>query len=322
MSYRRLLVYRLAFAVVGIYLVMTLAFLFVALTPDPNLGLVSWGAATSEGQEAAKQAVDAYREAHNLDDPVLQRYARWLVDISTLDWGRSFVAEEPVMDVLARAVPATLGYVVPGVVLATVPGVLFGVATAVGDGGVVERAGTAAAYVGLGLPNFWLAVVLPVVVVEYAGWLRFLLAPHVVAFAGVRFTMYTMPAVVLATSLFAGWVRYARAESLEYVNADFVKTLRAKGASDAALGRHVLRNAALPLVTLFVTDLISVLVLHVYVLEYVFHIEGLGFMGYRAVRKRDMPLILGTTMVIAFAGVLATAFQDVVEPLLDPRVEQ
>jgi peptide/nickel transport system permease protein len=320
MSYRKRVLKRVGFAILAIYLVMTVAFTFVALTPDPNLGLVAYDGARDQGTDV-NQALSAYREAHNLNDPVHERYVRWLVDVSTLDWGHSFVAEAPVTDVLARAIPATLGYVVPGILLATVPGVLLGTSTALGDSGVAERLGNAAAYVGLGLPNFWLAAVLPVLVADHAGWLQSVLRPHRVSVAGVPFTIRPMPALVLATTLFAAWVRYARAESLEYVNAEFVKTLRSKGASRWALGRHVLRNAALPLATLFATDLVSVLVLHVYVLEYVFHVPGVGTMGYLAVQDRDVPLVVGTTMVVAVGGILVTTLQDLLEPVLDPRVE-
>jgi len=322
MSYRERVLKRVGFAILSIYLVMTVAFMFVALTPDPNLGVVAYGAREAGTDDAdTNEALATYKEAHNLNDPVHERYLRWLVDVSTLDWGRSFAKEAPVTDILARAIPATLGYVVPGILLATIPGILLGVATAIGDSGVAERLANLTAYVGLGLPNFWLAAVLPVLVADYAGWLRTVLRPHPFVVGSVPFTIRPMPALVLATTLFASWVRYARAESSEYVNAEFVKTLRSKGAGSRALGRHVLRNAALPLVTLFATDLVSVLVLHVYVLEHVFWIPGLGKMGYLAVQQRDMPLIVGTTMVIAIAGILVTTLQDLLEPFLDPRIE-
>ena len=125
---------------------------------------------------------------------------------------------------------------------------------------------------------------------------------------------------MLGTSLLAGQARYARAESSEYVNAEFVKLLRAKGASGWAVARHLLRNAAVPLLSLFFADLLVIVALNIFVLEVVFGIPGLGQLSYEAIQNRDLPLILGTVMVLVFAGIFGNLFQDITYRTLDPRI--
>ncbi len=126
---------------------------------------------------------------------------------------------------------------------------------------------------------------------------------------------------VLDISLLAGQLRYARAESCEYVYREFVKLLRAKGASNWRVARHIVRNAAIPLLSLFFADLIGTLVVNVFVLEFISSVRGIGTLGLQAIQHRDLPLILGVAIIIAFAGILGNLFQDLAYLGLDPRVE-
>ncbi|WP_435159484.1 ABC transporter permease subunit [Haladaptatus sp. DFWS20] len=130
-----------------------------------------------------------------------------------------------------------------------------------------------------------------------------------------------LPAGILGVSLLAGQLRHARAESREYVYRDFVKLLRAKGASTRLVARHILRNAAIPLISLFFVDFIGVLIVNVFVLEQVLNIPGIGFAGLIALEQRDLPLIIGIAMTIAVAGIASNLIQDIAYISLDPRVE-
>jgi peptide/nickel transport system permease protein len=303
---------RSLFAVVAAYAVMTAAFLVVALTPDPNAAQVAH-IATRQGKspEEVEALVESYRAARNLDDPVLERWVAWLVDVTTLDWGLSYSAGAPVTAVVVRGLRHTLLYAVPGAVLSLV-GVLVGTHAAARRGSLLDRVESTGSYLAFGVPNFWIAQLS----VVFLGVGAVGAAPA----QGVESTTYAAAALVLATGLFAATMRYARAESLEYYGTDLVRTVRAKGAGRVRVARHVLRNTAVPLMTLFSGELVGVLVLNVFVIEYVFGIPGLGRLTYTAVTERDMPLVLGTTMVVAFVGIGGNLLQDALYTAIDPRV--
>jgi peptide/nickel transport system permease protein len=313
---------RVLFAVFAIYLVISVTFGFVALTANPNVALVAYGAGHSEEAQKAneseraeivREAIQEYKEEHDLDAPVTERYVRWLVDVTTLDWGRSYSQNAPVTTVLATAIPNTLAYLVPALLLSLVGGLGLGVYSALHPGSVLERLSTGGFYLAYGVPNYWLALFIPMVAFS---------SGREAVFELPFFFHVVLPAAILGTSLLAGQLRYARAESREYVNTEFLKLVRAKGASNRLLGRHVLRNAALPLFSLFFADLLGVLVVEVFVLESpkVFGIHGIGSVGLTAIRERDMPLVLGVAMVFAFAGIVGNLIQDLAYLVLDPRV--
>lgn len=325
MSPGRLVLARVAFAVFAVYLVLSVTFGFVVLTGDPNVASVRQAAAmgvTGENESVRSQkiqeAVDDYREARNLDDPVAERYVRWLVAYSTLDWGRSTSTGQPVTDLVADSAVYTLGYLVPGVLLGSFAGLVLGMVAALRRHGPVDRASTAVAYLALGLPGFWIASVLLATVGLAFGW-------DATGWDGTApatvLARYVLPTAVLAVGVVAGQLRYARVQTLEYLGEDFVRLVRAKGAGDVRVARHVLRNAAVPLLSLFVAELLGLLVLNVYVVEYVFGIPGLGALSYGAIKARDLPLILGTTFVVVFAGVALSLVRDLAHLALDPRAE-
>ena len=311
---------RVAFAVFAIYLVMSITFGFVTLTADPQIGLVAYGAGhsveaqkanESEREKMVQEAIAEYKEEHNLDDPVHERYLRWVVDITTLDWGRSETQHAPVTTVLGEAIPNTLAYLVPAMILALVGGLGLGVYAALNPGTILERLSSGGLYLTYGIPNYWLAFV----------FLMLGLDRKIDVVGQWQMITVVLPAAILGLSLLAGQLRYARAESQEYVNTEFLKLVRAKGASNWRVARHVLRNAALPLVSLFFADLLGVLVVNVFVLEQVLNIRGIGWVGFVAIQQRDLPLILGVGMVLAFAGIVGNLIQDIAHVALDPRVD-
>lgn len=327
MSRVRFLLRRLAFAVGSAYGVMTVAFLVVASMPDPNLGYLS----QSPSVEDQAAAVDAVREAKNLDQPLHERYLSWLVDVTTLDWGRSTgrfggalegEAAPAVTDLVAAALPPTLAYVVPAVLGSFAIALAVGSYVALHPHSRVANAVSSLGYVGLGVPNFFIAELVLIAAAEWAGWIPLEFSRSVSPTEPGTLVPYLVPAAVLTTTLAAGQLRYVRAESAHHFGEEFVTLVRAKGASNVRVVRHVLRNAALPLLSLFFADLVSTLVVQVYVVEFVFGIPGLGDLGLQAIRDRDMPLILGTTMVVAYVGIAGNFAQDVAYAWLDPRAAE
>lgn len=320
MSFLSYLTRRTLLAIVAIYLVVSVTFGFVALTANPEVARVAYVAGmqanqqdanASERREMVQSAIEEYREEHNLDEPILERYLSYLVRVTTLDWGTSQTLEKPVTSVLGGAIPTTLAYVVPAMLFALVGGVLVGVFGALEPGGVLGRLVTGTSYVGFAVPNYWIATVVLLLGVLPLG--------SATDGSGLA-TRVVLPAAILGVSLLAGQIRYARAEAREYVNMEFVKLLRAKGASTGRIARHVLKNAAIPLISLFFADLLGVMVVNVFVLEKVIGIHGIGQVGLMAIQQRDLPLVIGIAMAIAIAGVLGNLIQDVSYRFVDPRV--
>jgi len=306
MRYLRYHLRRAAFAVLSVYLVVTVTFFVIASTVrlrlQQRLALASYGGATESELESIRGGFVA---ARNLDTPIHERYVGWLVDVTTLDWGYSFAYRQPVVAVLDGRVQATLGYVVPGVVLAVLGGVVLGVFAALSKDGAFDWSVRLTAYALFGLPVFMLVV-----------YLRHLSATSVFPPVG----RWALATTAVAASLLAGQVRFARASALEQTGRAFVKMLRAKGADRLRLARHVLRNAAIPIVSLSTTELLAVLVLNIYVIEEVVGISGLAEASLRAIRDSDTALVIWTTMVIVFIGIAGNFLQDALYGSLDPRV--
>lgn len=335
MSLHWQLVRRLAFSVLAVFVVVSVLFAFITFTPDPNKGAVASAAVdpsmnASERQQAVQDALQKYRRARGLDEPILSRYIEWLVDIPTLDWGLSYgpigttigldyvpyyQSDVPVVDLVANALSHTLRYVLPAIVLAVVSGLGVGLYTATQHHTVPDKLATSAAILGFSIPNFWLGLIL-VATLGGSG----LLAGITPNTSRILRTI-VFPTVILWTSLFAGWMRYVRAESLEYTDTAFIKLVRAKGARQWRVARHLLRNAAVPVLSLIFSDLLGIVVLNIFVIEYVFDIPGLGGLSLIAFIERDLPVILGSSMVIVFTGIIGNFLADAAAVVLDPRTK-
>ncbi|MFB6236081.1 MAG: ABC transporter permease [Halopenitus sp.] len=309
---RRYVLKRLAWSVVAVWIVISAAFLLVALTPDPNEVIISWAA----GAEAA----EAYRQARNYDLPLYRRYWLWLSSYLTLDLGTT-QSGQPVTQAFRETLPVTALYVVPAVVVSTILGVATGLYTAIRSGGYLDRFVTAAVYSGFGLPVFWLGEMAIAVAVHELGWVEIAWDDRYGLWHPANLQSMILPATVVCANLLAVQARYARAEALEYVPAEFVRTLRASGASSRDVARHVLRNAALPLVSLFCIEGVALLLVTVYVVESVFGLPGAGALAYDAIYSRDIGVVLAATLLVAVVGVLGNLLQDVLYVWLDPRVD-
>jgi peptide/nickel transport system permease protein len=309
---------RLGWTVFAAWLVLSASFLLFAYTPDPNESLVAFGAG---GGEAGAEAVEAYREARNYDQPILDRYLGWMGSYATLDWGYSYTYGKPVIDVVAAKSVVTLSYLLPAVLLSLLVGTLLGVVSAAREGGPLDVVGRSLSYLGLGTPNFWLANFLVLIGISY---LDVFTLSNYGGEAGL-YSAENLPLVVVAgvtvgVHLLAVQARYTRSEVREYLPQDFVKTLRSTGASGVSVVRHVLRNASIPLVSLLFTEVLVVLMIDVFVIESVLDVPGLGLAARRAIDRRDVGLILGTWILPMLVALLGGLLQDTLYATLDPRV--
>ncbi len=244
--------------------------------------------------------------------PTFDQYTAWLAGLVSLDWGTSSSFQAPVADLVTDGVQRTGAYVLPALFLSTGLGVLIGLRSATGEETVADRATSFVAYLAFGLPNFFVGVLLLL-------WFSRGAAGEIVHRSDFIHTVL-WPSLLLTTTLTAAGIRYTRSKASEYAHTDLVRLVRAAGGRRRDVARHVLRNAAVPLLSLFFTELLGVLLLNVYVIESVFSIQGLGYLNFYAVQRGDVSLVVGTTVVFVLAGVIGNYLQDVAYAVLDPRV--
>ena len=310
MSVLRILLRRVALGVAAAWGILTVIFALFTLTDDwvvgAKIGRLRWGGAGESEVEAARQA---YLSARGLDRPLHEVYIDWMTNMATLEWGQSFESGDQVFPMVADATMRTASYVLPALVLAIAIGLAVGLYAALNPGSRLTGLGLGSTYLLFAVPNFWLG-----------GMLAALATAGTIPATPVVFD-YLLPITLTATTLLGGYVSYTRAYSAEFVSTDFVRLVRAKGASKLRVGKHVIRNAAIPVFSMLFTEALALLLLTVFVIERLFGIEGFGTVLLAAVGNRDIPVLLGSTVVIAAVGVLGTILQDLSYSVLDPRVD-
>ncbi|WP_372480326.1 ABC transporter permease [Halomicrobium sp. HM KBTZ05] len=310
MKFLRVVAWRVALGGVAAWAVLTAVFGLFTLTEDwvlqRQVGALKWA---GEEEDAIAAVRDQYLGTRGLDRPLAVQYLDWLGNMVTLDWGRSFVTGDPVFGTVLAAAGRTAMYVLPALALAVAVGVAFGLFLALRPESRLGSVGLGTIYLAFAIPNFWLG-----------GLLVSLARAGVISRPPLVFE-HLLPIVLTATTLLGGVVSYARAHAAEYASADFVRLLRAKGAGSRRVATHVLRNAAVPIFSLVFTEALALLVLAVFVVEVLFGIDGFGSLLFRSVDQRDLPVLLGGTLVIIAVGVVGNVVQDLSYGVLDPRID-
>jgi peptide/nickel transport system permease protein len=311
---------RVLWAVVATYLILSVTWGLLALTPNPAAEQLQFQAAASGGSaEAAREAFEARR---GLNRPLWERYTAYMRNMVTLNWGWSDSRSQPVMEAITGAIPYTAVYSVPTTILSILLGLSIGLYSATHQYTKTDYAATFFAFFGYAIPNFWFAIILLLVFAVQLGWFPVVFDPDVALVGAEMAHQLVLPVVVLVTGTIAGVMRYSRAEALEYVQAEFVKTAKAKGADEfRILTRHILRPAAVPLMTILIGDILGIFLAASYLVEVVFGIPGLGQLSYNAIIAQDTALVLGTTLIFTFIAVIGNLLQDIAYTVLDPRID-
>ncbi|HEU5129288.1 MAG TPA: ABC transporter permease [Glycomyces sp.] len=328
------------------YTVKRLLQLAVALL-GLTLLLFAWFKALPGGPEnrmlpdnATDQQREALRRALGLDEPIWTQYGEFLSRIVRFDFGSSLSSGRPVATELADRLPATIELSLTAIVIAIGVGIPLGYLAARKRGSWLDLGAVSGSLIGICIPVFFLAAMLKVVFAQNLGWLptAFRLSP------GTDYTEVTglrvldgivtgefdvawdavlhlvLPAVALASIPLAVITRITRASVLEVVGEDYVRTADAKGLKPAVIrGRHVMKNAMLPVVTvigLLLGSLFSGAVLT----ESVFAFGGVGSFVYQATTERDYPALMGFILIIAVFYVVLNLIVDLSYGFLDPRV--
>lgn len=304
------LVRRLAWSAVVVWFVVSAAFAMVMAIPaDP--------ARTLMGPHADAETLERVRAHYCLDGGIAEQYGCFVGNIARGDLGKSLRTGRPVADVIASRAWPTVQLALAAIALQLVIAVPLGVWAAVRRNRWPDAATGVIALVGQSAPTFFVATLLVYGLAFVGGWFPI---------AGYgdggwdRLHHLVLPATTLATVGVAYYARVLRAEMIEQLGADYVRTARAKGVPERrVIARHALRNALGPLVTLVGLDL-GMLLGGAVVTETVFAWPGLGREVLQAILDLDIPLILGVTLVAAIAIVIVNLLVDLAYAWLDPRV--
>jgi peptide/nickel transport system permease protein/oligopeptide transport system permease protein len=271
------------------------------------------------GPTASKDEVDAIRAAMGLNEPLWVQFAIYLGRVLQFDLGRSMISNRPVIEELAGTVGPTIELMLASLIWAIPTGLLLGTLAAVHRGRILDRAIVALSVAGVSMPVFWFGLLL----IQYVGTALALLP-----FQGRGGPLWTLegwrhvalPAITLGGIFIGPVARMTRTSLLEVLGADFVRTARAKGASQPRVViRHALRNALIPVVTLIGLQ-IGFLLGGAVVTETMFAWPGVGRMAVGAITSSDFPLAQGAILMLALGFILINLGVDVIYAYLDPRI--
>ena len=274
------------------------------------------------GYKATPDAVQALREAFHLDEPLPSQYLRWLGGVVRGDFGLDFRQNEPIGRMILDRLPVTIELTLLATACAALIGVPLGLLGGGRRGGAADRASLAIGLVGISIPDFWLGIMLILLVSLGAGILPSSGFVPFVESPAENLIHLILPALTLAASRAAVLGRLTRAAVLDTVRRGFVQYARAKGLGErAVLVRHVLPNAAIPIVTVLGLQ-VGYMLGGAIVVETIFTLPGVGRMTLDAVLERNYPVVQSTVLVIGAMFMLVNLVTDILYGVIDPRVRQ
>jgi peptide/nickel transport system permease protein len=276
------------------------------------------------GERAAAnpQFVEQRREQLKLDKPLPVQYLYWAGGLLKGDFGKAYTFNRtPVLTLIRQRLWTTVQLQLIALVIGIGIAVPVGILSATRQYSALDNVVTVGSFIGLALPNFWLALLLQVWIGVKLGWLPVISTGQAnVPFPG-RLKYFVLPVIVLALPHIAYFARFMRSSMLEVVNQDYVTVARAKGlAPNAVLYGHAFRNALIPMITVIGLQL-PVILSGAVIIEQIFAWPGLGDLAYKAIGQRDYPVILAVTLLAGAGVMLVNVAVDVLYVLVDPRMK-
>jgi peptide/nickel transport system permease protein len=309
---------RLLIAVPSLLGISLILFTVLALAPGDPFGEL----ATNPNVPAEVRM--ALRAKFGLDDPIWQRYVRWLVAMLHGDWGFSFVSRVDVDTLIWQRVPVTLAVIGASQLLAMAVALPVGIYAATKPYSLFDKVANTVAFMGFSLPTFFTGLLLILLFSIKLDWLPFVFRADLPSTGWQwwwdSFKQSIMPIAVLGLFQGASWTRYVRSAVLDVIRLDYVTTARSKGLSErVVIMKHVVRNALIPVVTLVALTMPQVFGGAI-VTEQIFRIPGIGSLLIDAILRNDTPVIMAVTFVFSCLVILFNLIADLLYGWLDPRI--
>ena len=300
----RFLLRRLIQSAVAILGTITLVFFIQRLAGDPTLLMLPEG--------ATRQDIETLRHQLGFDQPLAIQYLDYLAQLARFDLGQSLVQRAPVLQIIAARLPYTLYLAGSALLVAVGIGLPVGIVMAVRRDTKLERALMALVLVGQSMPTFWSGILL---ILLFAVTLGAMPSSGV---DGIRSVV--LPAIALGALTMATYARVTRTAVLEELGRDYVSTAQAKGLLfRRVISRHILRNAATPIITISALEIANLLAGAV-IVETVFAWPGLGQLAVQSIAARDFPIVQSIVLLSAFVSIALNLVADILYSVVDPRI--
>lgn len=308
-----------------------ITFLIIQLAPgNPvSMKIQQLGGEGIKTETVSREVIEATKKLYGLDKPFHEQYLLWVKRVATLDFGDSYKDHRPVIDKIKTALPVTLLLNAISLVIVYFISVPLGVYSAMRPKSRMDKFLTLTQFFLYSLPSFWVAMLL----IIYLGGGEYLDLFPVVGiisegasalpwwgrFGNVMWHL-VLPVTVLTYGGFAFLSRFSRAQLLEVIRQDYIRTARAKGLSESkVIFKHAMRNAMIPFITLSAT-LLPAMIGGSVVVEQIFSIPGMGQLGFEAVLSRDYPTVMAITTIDAFLTLVSLLISDLLYVVVDPRI--
>lgn len=320
---------RILYSILILFFVSVLIYFLVRCLPTDYIDN-KFADKLGQGQITQEQIDDIKRMYGLLDNSffgILSGYFTWLSNVLKLDLGTSFKFELPVAEVIGEYMWISFGISLVAMVLQFLIAIPLGVMSATHQYGPMDYVVTVFTMIGISLPSFFLATLLIKVFSTTLGWLPMQgLTDAMKDYTGLAkvgdiIRHCILPVATLVIINIGGLMRYSRTNTLEVLNADYIRTARAKGLSErTVIYKHVFRNTMIPLVTMM-AGILPGLFGGAMITEEVFALQGIGQKAYQALKEGDVPFIMGYNMFLAILTVIGTLLADLAYAVVDPRVK-
>lgn len=312
---------RLILAIPILFGVAVISFLLVYLAPgDPFARFLV--------PNVRPEILERLREIYGLDKPLVEQFVGWITNYVQIwredAWGLSITYRRPVLELIVERIPPTALLMGTALILTVVVAIPLGMLAAVKQYSLADKIVTTFATIGYALPSFVIGTYLLILGAVWLGWfpfggmtssLRVESNPADIAWH------LALPVASLAIQSIAGWSRYVRATMLEVLHQDYIRTAKAKGLEGSRVSfRHALRNALIPVITLFGLSL-PALLSGAIITEQIFSWPGLGSLGIEAVAQRDYPVVMAFVLLGGIAVTLGNLVADILYGVADPRIK-
>lgn len=295
---------RLGLAVLVTFTVSVISFSLLHLSGDP--------AAAIAGENATAADIAAINRQFGFDRPLTVQYTDWLWKALHGDFGESYYFKMPVADLISNRLSITMLLGVCSISFALLTAVPLGVAAAVRPNSLIDRTALFLSVAGQAMPSFWFGLIMIVVFS-----IKFRLLPPS---GSETWRHFIMPTVVLGYYAMPAIMRLTRAGMLEVLNADYIRTARAKGAgAGRVLFKHALRNAIVPVVSLSAVQMGFMLGGSI-VVEAIFALHGAGYLAWESISRHDLPTVQALILIFSCFYILFTLLSDLANAWLDPRI--
>ncbi|MBI3931353.1 MAG: ABC transporter permease [Chloroflexi bacterium] len=316
---RDYIIKRLFFALIVALGILTVTFILVRIGPtspaDKYLANIA-----ARGQDVS-QAVAAIEARYGLDKPLYEQYINYVANLGRGDWGWSFSTSMPVIELIKTHWIYSFQLIFLSSILGALVGILIGILSAVRQYSKTDYIATFFSFIGISIPNFWLGVMLILLFSVKLGLFKTYYDSGIPIFSLDNLRQLTLPVITITTGMLAGYTRYTRSAMLDNLRKEFVRTARAKGLPErTVIGKHVFRNAVLPLITIIMFDLGSIVFAGAYFTEIVFGIPGLGRISFNAIFADDYAVVVTVTLISAFLILMINLITDITYTYLDPRI--